>query len=100
VALYLGVLWCWPSWPILESAPGRRLGRWSFSIYLLHFPVLFTLICLVYVGTASVAIAFVLFLCITLIAAIAFERLVDRPAIALSRRIDGQRRNWFTRASA
>jgi peptidoglycan/LPS O-acetylase OafA/YrhL len=35
----------------------------------------------------STTAAFVLFLALTLLAAIAFERLVDRPAIALSRRV-------------
>jgi peptidoglycan/LPS O-acetylase OafA/YrhL len=37
---------------------------------------------------SSSAAAFVLFLALTLLAAIVFERVVDRPAIALSRRID------------
>jgi peptidoglycan/LPS O-acetylase OafA/YrhL len=75
VALYLGVLWCPLVWPLLETALCAHLGRLSFSIYLLHFPTM-----------PSPAAVFVLFLALTLLAAIAFERLVDRPAIALSRR--------------
>ena len=88
VALYFGVLWCPLVWPLLESAPFRHLGRLSFSIYLLHFPILFTVVCLAFtlMPTASTAAAFVLFLALTLLASIAFERLVDRPAITLSRR--------------
>jgi peptidoglycan/LPS O-acetylase OafA/YrhL len=86
VALYLGVLWCPLVWPALESVPCRHLGRLSFSIYLLHFPILFTLVCLAFIAVPSPAAAFVLFLALTLLAAIAFERLVDRPSIALSRR--------------
>ncbi len=48
VALYFGVLWCPLVWPMLESAPFRHLGRLSFSIYLLHFPILFTMVCLAF----------------------------------------------------
>jgi len=90
VALYGGVLWCPFVWPTLESAPLRHLGRLSFSIYLLHFPILFTVVCLTFtlVLAPSAVAAFVLFVALTLLAAIVFERLVDRPAIALSRRID------------
>ena len=89
VALYLGVIWCPLVWPLLESPPLRHLGRLSFSIYLLHFPILFTMVCVAFtlMPAGSTAAAFVLFLALTLLAAIAFERLVDRPAIAISRRV-------------
>ena len=100
IALYFGVLCCPLVWPALESAPCRHLGRLSFSIYLLHFPILFTLICLAFTALPSIAAAFVLFLAVTLLAAAAFERLIDRPAIVLSRRATDQRRNAFTSASA
>ncbi len=103
ITLYFGVLWCPLVWPVLESALCRHLGRLSFSIYLLHFPILFTLICLAFTRVPSVLGAFILFLVLTLLAAIVFERVVDRPAIALSRRAGGaadQRRNLFTSASA
>jgi peptidoglycan/LPS O-acetylase OafA/YrhL len=101
VALYLGVLWCPLVWPILESTPCRHIGRLSFSIYLLHFPILFTIVCAVFIVIPSVGVAFLLLFGLTLLAAIGFERAVDRPAIALSRRIGGvQRRSSFTSASA
>ncbi len=100
LALYAGVLCCPAVWPVLESAPCRRLGRLSFSIYLLHFPILFTLVCAAFTFVPSPAVAFVLFIALTLPAAVAFERLVDRPAIALSRRAGDQRRSRFTSASA
>ena len=100
MALYFGVVCCPLVWPSLESAPCRQLGRLSFSIYLLHFPILFTLVCLAFTTLPSIVAAFVLFLAITLLAAIAFERLIDRPAIALSRRVTDQRRNALTSASA
>jgi peptidoglycan/LPS O-acetylase OafA/YrhL len=92
---------CPPIWSFLGSALCRHLGRLSFSIYLLHFPILFTIVCLTYTVVPSVGIAFLLFLALTLLAAIGFERTVDRSAIALSRRLGPlQRRNSFTSASA
>jgi peptidoglycan/LPS O-acetylase OafA/YrhL len=47
------------------------------------------MVCLAFtlMPAGSTAAAFVLFLALTLLAAIAFERLVDRPAIAISRRV-------------
>jgi peptidoglycan/LPS O-acetylase OafA/YrhL len=86
VALYLGVRHAPFLWPALQSAPFRHLGRLSFSIYLLHFPILFTLVCVVFLHLPSTAMAFVLFLVLSFSAAAAFERWVDRPAISLSRR--------------
>ena len=90
VALYLGVLWCPLVWPLLESAApppswaacrsastcctSRSCSPWCAS----PSPSM---------PAGSTVAAFVLFLALTLLAAIAFERLVDRPAIALSRRI-------------
>jgi peptidoglycan/LPS O-acetylase OafA/YrhL len=98
VALYLGVLWCPLVWRTLESGPCRHLGRLSFGIYLLHFPILFTLVCGAFIGlnewlphSAAVAASFGILLALTLAAALLFERWVDRPAIALSRRVDAAR---------
>jgi peptidoglycan/LPS O-acetylase OafA/YrhL len=100
VALFLGVRHARFLWPALQSAPLRYLGRLSFSIYLLHFPILFTVICLVFTTLPSVPVVFALFLALTLLAAIAFQRWIDAPAIALSHRLDAQRRNAVTSASA
>jgi peptidoglycan/LPS O-acetylase OafA/YrhL len=85
VALYFGMLFCPVVWPLLEGSAGRRLGRLSFSIYLLHFPIMFTLVCAAFTIVPSPAAAFGLFLVLTFLAATAFEYLVDRPAIALGR---------------
>jgi peptidoglycan/LPS O-acetylase OafA/YrhL len=100
IALYFGVVCCPFVWRALESAACRHLGRLSFSIYLLHFPILFTLVSLAFTVLPSIIAAFVLFIASTLLAAIAFERLIDRPAIALSRWATDQRRKAFTNASA
>ncbi len=93
VVLFLGVLWCPLVWPMLESTACRHLGRLSFSIYLLHFPILFTVVCAAFVGlhrymptSLSTAVAFAVFLALTLLAAMLFQRWVDRSAISLSRR--------------
>jgi peptidoglycan/LPS O-acetylase OafA/YrhL len=100
IALFLGVRHSPFLWPALQSAPFRHLGRLSFSIYLLHFPILFTVICLAFTVLPSVPIAFTLFVALTLLAAIAFQRWIDAPAIALSHRLGAQRRNAVTSASA
>jgi peptidoglycan/LPS O-acetylase OafA/YrhL len=91
--IFVGVLLCAPAQALLERPTCRQLGRLSFGIYLLHFPILFTVACLIFIGTrnalphaALLAAVFVLFIGLTLAAAVLFERWIDRPAIALSRR--------------
>jgi len=81
---------------LLSSRFCQFLGRYSFSLYLVHFPVLFTVTCAVVVraqglqhGRAALSIAAGLLLTICL--AWLFERYVDAPATRLSRRIAGQR---------
>jgi peptidoglycan/LPS O-acetylase OafA/YrhL len=95
VALFLGVLLGPVAQWLLAGKLCRGLGRLSFSIYLLHFPILFTLGCAGFVPLAgtlaypvAVAVTFVGFVLIVLIAARGFEHWVDRPAIRLSRRLD------------
>jgi len=98
IALFLGVLLGPAAQWLLARKPCRQLGRLSFSIYLLHFPILFTLGCAGFVPLvgiltypAAVAVTFVGFALLVLLVAAAFEHWVDRPAIRLSRRLDGPR---------
>jgi peptidoglycan/LPS O-acetylase OafA/YrhL len=98
IALFLGVLLGPVAQWLLARKSCRVLGRLSFSIYLLHFPILFTLGCAGFVALAgalaypaAVAVTFAGFALIVLIAAAGFERWVDRPAIRLSRRLDEAR---------
>jgi peptidoglycan/LPS O-acetylase OafA/YrhL len=96
IALFLGVLLGPVAQWLLARQPCRVLGRLSFSIYLLHFPILFTLGCAGFVPLAgtlaypvAVAVTFAGFAVAVLIAAAGFERWIDRPAIRLSRLLDG-----------
>jgi peptidoglycan/LPS O-acetylase OafA/YrhL len=98
IALFLGVLLSPVAQWLLACAPCRALGRLSFSIYLLHFPILFTLCCVGFVPLsgvlpypAAIAVTFLGFALVVLIAASRFERWVDRPAILLGRCLDSAR---------
>jgi peptidoglycan/LPS O-acetylase OafA/YrhL len=98
VALFTGVLLS----PLAQRSLAlcQGLGRLSFSIYLLHFPILFTLVCAGFIPLAAVipeplavAIAFIGFAVVVWLVAEGFERLVDRPSVLLSRRIDRRRQS-------
>jgi peptidoglycan/LPS O-acetylase OafA/YrhL len=91
-ALFLGVLLSPPMQWLLSRAPCCWLGRLSFGIYLVHFPILFTIGCVglltlvaVLPYSVAVAITFAGFAAVVLAAAAGFERWIDRPAIGLSR---------------
>ncbi len=76
----------------LSSAVPRFLGRVSFSLYLVHFPILATGSCLLFLGlhpyapyNVCGAITFVFTLGLVLPASVVMTRYVDGPAIRLSR---------------
>jgi len=74
----------------LDRPAVQYLGRISFSIYLLHFIVLCSLASAFYVhfprDPLHIGAGFILYLACCIGCAWLFERWIDRPAIALSRR--------------
>jgi peptidoglycan/LPS O-acetylase OafA/YrhL len=93
IALFMGVLLSPAAqWLLMRC---HQLGRLSFSIYLLHFPILFTLACAGFIDLAdalprlaAVGVTFVGFAVLVLAAATVFERVVDRRAVRIGRLID------------
>jgi peptidoglycan/LPS O-acetylase OafA/YrhL len=97
MALFAGVLLSPAAQRLLSRC--SYLGRLSFSIYLLHFPILFTLGCAGFIWLAgilpqatAVAVTFVCFASIVVVAAIEFERVIDRRAVRIGQLIDRRRR--------
>jgi peptidoglycan/LPS O-acetylase OafA/YrhL len=85
IGIYGGVLLVGAARRGLAVAPLRWLGRLSFSIYLLHAPVLLS------AGVAALraggpAVALGVTAVVTIGGAVAFARLVDGPALRVSRR--------------
>lgn len=93
--VFSGALLCLPLQRYLSHPRLVGLGRLSFSVYLLHFPVLISLGCLVFALCApySYGLAFALSLLLgggaTFLLAYWFERWVDRRAVALGRHLGG-----------
>lgn len=93
-ALFIGVIFLGARRRLLETGPLLWLGRISFSLYLVHFPILFTVTFLVFrvlITHLSYGIAVLgassIMLPITLAVAHYFEKFVDHAAIAMSRGI-------------
>lgn len=79
---------------ILEKPAARWLGKISFSLYLVHFPIMATVVAALFVRCnqtmpygPSVALACLMGAAVSLIAAVLFDRWIDRSAIAFSRRL-------------
>ena len=90
----------------LRSPVFKWLGRISFSLYLTHFPVLFTISSLMFILLAprlpylpAIIVTSLLGIGISLIIADVYERVVDKPAIRLSR-LAGSPRLIFYRVAA
>lgn len=91
--MFIGAMLCAPLRRPFGSAPAQWLGRLSFSVYLLHFPILLTVGCFVFALLAPTSYALALLaalgagVALTFACAVLFERQVDRRAVAWSRRI-------------
>jgi len=89
--LFAAAILLGPVQRFLSTAPVQWLGRYSFSLYLVHFPILLTVASIVFTATASWPAASlwasVAGIAVTLPVMWGFERLVDAPAITLSRRL-------------
>lgn len=88
--IFTGVLLNGPMRRCLASRPCTFLGRLSFGMYLLHFPVLFTVGAIIFLRTLShgysvaMVAATVVGVVTTGALAYAFDRWIDRRAIQLS----------------
>lgn len=78
----------------LSASIPAWLGKISFSLYLVHFPILFTLGCWIFVKLTphlsygkDIAITTAVVILASLLSASLFELFVDKRAVALSRRI-------------
>jgi peptidoglycan/LPS O-acetylase OafA/YrhL len=101
VCLFIGIVLAVRSglrWNLVGRVLNSRLvqisGKYSFPIYLVHFPILFTVSCYLYVVLAPYlprqALALVVFIlgaAIMVPVVILFERFIDAPAIGLSRKL-------------
>jgi peptidoglycan/LPS O-acetylase OafA/YrhL len=80
---------------VLSSRPVQFLGRISYSLYLVHFPMVLTLLCAVFVlssvsGLArgpAAAVAIIVTFFATCAIALAFQKTFDTWGIALSHRL-------------
>jgi peptidoglycan/LPS O-acetylase OafA/YrhL len=89
ILLFLGVILLGPTRHWLEGKRLLWLGRISFSLYLIHFPILFTVKALAMHMSYGVAVlsTSAIMLPVTLAIAHYFEKFIDQGAIFLSRRI-------------
>ena len=103
VFVYLAVLASVRLQRWLSSRPLLRLGKLSFSVYLVHFPVLFTVSCSIFLMFAplgygaAVALACGVGVVVTALLALAFDRWVDSTAVQFARSLG---RTPATRAHA
>lgn len=93
ILIFIGVLMFGALHELLEARPARYLGRLSFSVYLLHGPIMIGAACFIYLvalplgGHFAAILTFAVGLALTLGLAAWFERYIDLPVIRLSRAI-------------
>jgi peptidoglycan/LPS O-acetylase OafA/YrhL len=106
VLVFVGVTLCAPIAKWISGRIFLWVGRLSFSIYLLHFPVMQTIGCLLFTSAVSIgylrafALALTGGLLCTLALAACFEKYIDRKSImlakALAQRVQMKSRGLFT----
>jgi peptidoglycan/LPS O-acetylase OafA/YrhL len=94
VAIFLGLLAAPWLQRLLSMAVPQFLGRISFSIYLIHWPIMLSLGSFTYLQAHSAlrplsaaGVAFIVGMAVSIPVAILFERFVDQPMVSVARRI-------------
>jgi peptidoglycan/LPS O-acetylase OafA/YrhL len=84
VLLVFAVLHCGPLRAVATSRPLQWLGAVSFSLYLVHEPIVVTLATLTPVGVRGFAVVLAVGIPLSLVGAVLFSRLVERPSRRLA----------------
>ena len=97
LAVVAGVLGSRPLQLVFECEICQWLGRLSFPLYLVHVPLLYTLVAAAAIGLAPlsatrIAALGTAFLALAFALAWLFEKTVDQPVLALNRRLAGTKR--------
>jgi peptidoglycan/LPS O-acetylase OafA/YrhL len=94
VMVFVATMFIAPIRYVLRCGTFVWLGRMSFSLYLVHFPIMITIGSIVFLSlvfyidvTGAAAVTFCVGMITTMIVAFLFEKYVDYPAILLSRRV-------------
>jgi peptidoglycan/LPS O-acetylase OafA/YrhL len=98
------LLWCGPLQTLLNRPIPLALGRQSFSIYLIHLPLIGSLVCWIFLqaepqlGYApSFWLCAAILLAVTYAIALLFTRFIDAPTTNLSRRVGKAMDAFFQR---
>lgn len=73
---------------IFNNRVGKYIGRLSYSVYLLHFPILCSLSCYMYLSSGPLSNLFTMYsfyIVTTFACAHVFERFIDRPSHKIAR---------------
>jgi peptidoglycan/LPS O-acetylase OafA/YrhL len=102
--IFTGIMLSSPIKRLMEAPIAQVAGRLSFSIYLIHFPILFTITAFLFNHSVnrlgylpSVGVSSVCGLAVTFGMATLFDRFVDLKSISLSRRLTTSSKNKTSR---
>jgi peptidoglycan/LPS O-acetylase OafA/YrhL len=94
VMVFIAIMFIAPVRHVLQFKTLVWLGKMSFSLYLVHYPIIVTIGSIIFVSvayhidvTGAAAVSFCVGIMITMTVAFFFEKYVDHPAILLSRRV-------------